>query len=183
MVDSSNQMFNSEILVQKAQVAPGMHVADFGCGRTGHMVFSLSPVVGERGVVYAVDVLKDILLIIKRRAEANTLNNIQTVWSNLEKIGKTAIPTGSIDAGFLINVLFQSNQRHDILTEAARLLKDKARLVIVDWARDHSAFSPPAERLIDFNDVKNWGEKNGFVLQEEFSAGPFHRGLVLFRQV
>jgi ubiquinone/menaquinone biosynthesis C-methylase UbiE len=182
IIQSKNQMFDPEMLFEKTQIQPGMHVADFGCGRTGHVVFPLSPLIGERGVVYAVDVMKDILTIIGRRAVASALHNIQTVWSDLEKVGKTAIPAKSIDVGFLINVLFQSNNRQLILAEVSRLLKEKARLVVVDWARNHNAFGPSAEHLIDFNDIKTWALSNGFVVQEDFLMGPFHRAIIFFRQ-
>jgi ubiquinone/menaquinone biosynthesis C-methylase UbiE len=179
---SNNQMFDPNLLFEKSQIAPGMHVADFGCGRTGHVVFPLSPLIGERGVVYAVDIMKDILVLIKKRAAASQLHNIQTIWSDLEKSGQTAIPAKSIDVGFLVNILFQSDKRVDILTEVSRLLKEKARLVVVDWARNHNAFGPPEERLINFEEIKNWAMQNNFVVQEDFFMGPYHRGVIFYRQ-
>ncbi|KKQ27961.1 MAG: hypothetical protein US42_C0003G0018 [Candidatus Magasanikbacteria bacterium GW2011_GWC2_37_14] len=181
MYSNGNRMVDAPLLLDKAQVQPGMFVADLGCGRTGHIVFSAAPRVGERGIVYAVDVLKDVLETVRKRAALESFLEIHTVWADLEQVGKTSMPAGSLDAGFIINVLNQSNNRHAILEEAHRLLKDKARLIIVDWARTGICFGPPAERYVDFKDIIDWSTLHGFALQEEFDMGKYHHGLVFFK--
>ncbi len=178
---SGSQLIDVEELFLKAKLHPGMHIADLGCGRVGHVVFPAAAFVGERGIVYAVDVLKDILAEIKKRADMECLPAVQTVWSNLEAVGHTAIPSRSLDAAFVINVLNQSDNRHAILEEAWRLLKDKARLLVVDWSKRGLPFAPPSERYVDFSDIKRWCTLHGFVVQEEFDMGPYHHGLVLFK--
>ncbi|PIZ95605.1 MAG: hypothetical protein COX81_00535 [Candidatus Magasanikbacteria bacterium CG_4_10_14_0_2_um_filter_37_12] len=181
MYHSGNQMIDPYVLFQKAQLQSGMHVADFGCGQTGHIVFPAAKVLGEKGVMYAVDVLKSVLEIVGKRASINSLLNIHTVWSDLERIGKTAIPEKSLDLAFVINTLVQSDNRHAILEEARRLLKDKARLVIVDWSKKGLTFGPQDNRFVDFLDIKRWSQMHGFVVQEEFDMGRFHKGLVLYK--
>jgi len=180
---SGNQMIDPQLLFTKGQLRPGMHVADLGCGRVGHLIFPGALRLGEFGIMYAVDVLKDVLENIKKRAAMDGLVNIHTVWADLEKKGQTHIPAHSLDLAFLVNVLVQANNRLAILDEALRLLKEKARLVIVDWVRQDLPFGPPAERRIDFALVKKWAKENGLVVQEEFSVGRYHQGIVLFRQV
>jgi ubiquinone/menaquinone biosynthesis C-methylase UbiE len=109
------------------------------------------------------------------------LQEIQTVWTNLETVGHTAIPSHSLDAAFVINVLNQTDNRHAILEEAHRRPKDKARLIIVDWSKKGLPFSPPVERYVNFLDIKKWSTLHGFAVQEEFDMGPYHHGLVLFK--
>ncbi|MFH1286505.1 MAG: methyltransferase domain-containing protein [Candidatus Magasanikbacteria bacterium] len=181
MYHSGNQLIDISVLFHKAHLQPGMHVADLGCGRTGHVVFPASRVVGDMGIIYAVDVLKDVLKNVMQRARDNGLVNIHTVWANAEQSGKVAIPSGSLDLVFISNVLFQAGNTHDMLEEASRLLKDKARLVIVDWNTSDLPFGPSREQLIDFADVEKWGKEHGFVLQEEFDAGKYHTGIVLYK--
>lgn len=178
---SGNQMVDPQLLFQKAQLQPDMHVADFGCGRTGHLVFPATKIIGERGVVYAVDILKNVLEEIKKRAALSAIFNIHTVWADLEHVGKTAIPQKSLDVGFLVNTLVQSDKRRGILDEIYRLLKDKARLIVVDWTRKGLPFGPHDKRLVDFEDVKQWAVQHGFTVQEEFGVGPYHKGLVLYK--
>jgi len=182
MYTSGNQLINPHLLFEKAGVQAGMHIADLGCGRTGHIVFPGAMMVGEMGLVYAVDVIKDVLENIKKRAAIENLVNVQTIWADLEKHGKTGVPSKNLDVAFVINVLFQSKNKTAILEEALRLLKDKARIVVVDWARSSLPFAPPVEKLINFEEIKRWARENGLLVQNEFSAGPYHTGLVLFKQ-
>lgn len=184
MYTSGNQLIDPQLLFKKAGVQSGMHIADLGCGRIGHVVFPGAMTVGELGLVYAVDILKDVLENIRKRAAMENFLNVQTVWADLERAGKTGIPSKNLDVAFLINVLFQSKNKLAMLDEASRLLKDKARLVIVDWARDslHSLpFAPPKDKLVNFEEIKRWARGKGLVVQEEFFAGPYHKGIVFFK--
>ena len=181
MYHSGNQMIDPDLLFEKAQLQPGMHIADLGCGRLGHIVFPGAKYVGPNGLIYAVDVRKEMLESVRKRASLDGLLNVQTVWADLEQYGKTAIPTKNLDVAFIINVLFQSNDQFAILNEAKRLLKHKARLVIVDWNRPGLTICPPAERMVDFHAILNWARGEGFGLQDDFDMGNWHRGLVLYK--
>lgn len=178
---SGNQLIDPHMLFEKAQLQEGMHVADFGCGRTGHMVFPAAMVVGERGLVFAIDILKDVLENVHKRAKMEALHQVQTVWSNLEYLGKTAIPEGSLDIVFIVNVLSQSDNRHGMLEEAKRLLKDKGRIVVADWNKEGLSFSPDHKRFVDFTNVTEWARLHGFGIQEQFAVGPYHHGVILYR--
>ena len=177
---SGNQLIDPYLLFEKAHLREGMFVADFGCGRTGHIVFPAAAVIGERGVMYAVDILKDTLAGIAKRAELENMRNVHTVWSNVEKYGATAIPAQTLDLIFLVNILFHAADPTRMLAEAKRLLKDKARLAAVDWKRSDLPFGPK-EKLVSFDHIKQWGQENNFVVQEEFDMGRYHYGVVLYR--
>lgn len=174
-------MIDPMILFEKSRLHDGMHIADFGCGSTGHIIFRASRLVGTLGIVYAVDILKDVLQSIQKRAADDGITNIHTVWADVERVGKTAIPRNSLDVVFLVNVLVHTKEKAMVLEEASRLLKDKARLVVVDWAKRGLPFGPSDDRFIDFEDIKKWGRDHGFTVQEEFDAGKYHKGLVLFK--
>jgi len=181
MHHSGNHMIDSAVLFHKAQIQPGMHVADVGCGQTGHIVFPCAKILGEQGVLYAVDVLKDVLHQIEKRAQGHSGYNIHPVWSDIEQVGNTAIPPRSLDVAFLVNTLVQVQDRHTALAEVARLLKDKARLVIVDWSKKGLAFGPRDNDFVDFVDVESWARAHQFAVQEAFDMGPYHRGLILYK--
>lgn len=178
---SGNQLVDPHMLFDKLPLQPGMHVADFGCGRTGHIVFPAALIVGERGLIFAVDILKDVLDNIQKRAKIESLHQIQTIWSNIEYVGKTAIPDESLDVVFIVNVLSQSDNRHGVLEEAKRLLKKKGRIVVVDWNKQGLSFCPDHTRFVNFDDVIQWGRVQGFGVQEECIVGPYHRGVILYR--
>lgn len=174
-------MIDPQEIFRKAQLQPGMHVADLGCGKTGHLVFPAANIIGEKGMVFAVDVMKDVLQEIEKRSALSKHHNIHPIWSDVERLGATAIPEKSLDIVFLVNTLVQSNNRHAMLEEARRLLKDKARLVIIDWSRKGLPFGPSDDRFVDLEEIKNWSTMHGFALQEEFDMGNYHRGMVLYK--
>ncbi len=177
-----SHLLDPQLLFQKSQIQPGMHIADFGCGRTGHVVFPAAMIVGETGLVYAVDILKDILENIRKRADVQALTNIHTVWSDIERVGKTAIPAKSLDVIYMINTLSHGLNSLSALDEANRLIREKGRLVIVDWYKKAPSLGPTKENFVNFDVIKDWAMKNGYVIQEEFEAGIYHWGIVLFRQ-
>lgn len=177
----NNLLIDPGLLFQKAQLQPGMRVADFGTDRSGHIVFPAALLLGEKGIVYAVDILKTVLENIKKRADLESMINIHPIWSDLEK-GKTAIPEKSLDVVFLVNTLSFCAQPDLILQEAKRLLREKSRLVIVDWKEKmNSAIGPKDDKFVDFQKIKDWARQEGFLVQEEFGVGKFHHGTVLFR--
>lgn len=181
MAHSGNQLIDPNLIFQKAQVQTSMHIAVFGCGRTGHLVFPGAQIVGHDGLVYAVDILKDILDVIAKRAKLENFENILTVWSDVERVGKTAIPEGTLDVVLIVNLLFRLIARDAVLDEARRLLKPKGRIVVVDWIHDDLPFCPPKDRWVNFGHITAWAEAHGFVVEQNFAAGKHHGGLVLYR--
>jgi len=181
MQNTQNLLIDPELLFQKAQLQSGMHIADFGTDRGGHILFPASQILGEKGIAYAVDILKPILENIRKRAELESILNIHTIWSDLEK-GKTAIPEKSLDVVFIINTLSFSTEPSFILAEAKRLARDKARIIIVDWKEKmNDAIGPKDDHFVDFSQIKSWAKQEGFLVQEEFTVGKYHKGIVLFR--
>jgi ubiquinone/menaquinone biosynthesis C-methylase UbiE len=178
---SGNNLLNPEIIFEKAHLKEGMHIADLGCGRTGHIVFTGAKKVGPRGLVYAVDILKDVLDAIKTRAQLESLNNIETVWSDLEKENALMIVPKTLDIVFFINVLFHFKNYDISLGEVAKILKEKSRIVVIDWSKNLSGMGPEENEFVDFEKIKKWASKNNFTIQEEFEIGKYHHGLVLFR--
>ncbi len=175
-----NQLIDPSLLFEKAQLQSGMRVADFGCGRTGHLVFPAAHIVGEKGIVYAVDILKDVLDAIAKRMKADGVLNVHTVWSDVERIGATTIPQQSVDVVFLVNALGAMTDHGSVLGEAKRLLKQKGRLVLVDWLKQGLSFGPKPAQYVNFSLCIDEAKIHGFVLQEQFPVGKYHHGVVLY---
>ncbi len=181
MYHSGNQMVDPYIVFEKARLHSGMHVADFGCGQTGHLVFPAAKLIGEAGIVYAVDILKNVLEQITRRAASSSLLNVQPVWGDLERQNGVAIPKKILDVALLVNTLVQTSDHKQVLDNVLPLLKDKARIIIIDWFKKGLLFGPSDDRFINFSEIKFWAKQNGLVVQEEFSMGQYHRGVVLYK--
>lgn len=177
-ISGGTNLLDAPGILERFGIAQGMHVGDFGCGGAGHFVFPAARLAGDTGKVYAVDVLEPVLSSVASKAASDGFTNITTVHSNVEQIGATAIPEGSLDALLIINLLFQ-NTKFDVITkEAARLMKPKARLLVVEWKPSGgTVFAPPAAQRVQPSAVKQAAQSAGLQFEEEFSAGAYHYAL------
>ena len=173
-----SRLLNAEEVLGKAEIEEGMIVADLGCGANGYFCFPASHFVGDRGLVYAVDIRKTALNSIKSRTDLEGVNNIKTVWANLETYGLTKINSNFLDLGLLINILFQSNKKFNILKETARLMKNKGKIVVVDWKRSNIALGPAVELRVDKGDVQAMFNSLNIEQIGEFDAGKYHFGMI-----
>lgn len=173
-----NTLIDANLILSKSQVGEKMKVADLGCGSSGHFVFPAARLVGKKGTVYAVDILRTVLESVNKRARTENLANIKIVWSNLEIFNATKIEAGSLDVALLINTLYQSHKRAEILRESVRMVKRGGRLVVVEWKNVAAPFGPPAEEKVNKELLDNAIKKLGLRLEEEFEAGQYHYGLI-----
>ena len=175
---SGNALIDPYKVFEKIALAPGMRVADLGCGRTGHFVFSASRVVGATGVVYAVEIVKNILESIKNRVRSEGYDNVQAVWSDIELVGKAPIAAESLDACFLVNVMFLVKDKLSALKEGTRLLHKGGYLVVTDWARKLGALGPPTELMVNQEALKATAREAGLEFSGDCSVGDYHYCLI-----
>lgn len=168
-------------IFEKVGLAQGMNVGDLGCGNLGYFSVPAAKIIGKKGTVYAVDILKSVLQSVEQIAIAEGLENLKTVWSNLEIVGATKIPAESLDLTMLHNMLFQSTDDQKVFMESYRLTKAGSKLVVIDWKMISTPFGPELTKRIKKEDAIKFAETAGFKLLEEFEAGPYHFGLIFIK--
>lgn len=176
----ANELVKVDVF-KKLDLTEGMTVADLGCGNLGYFAMSAARIVGRKGTVYAVDILKSVLNSVGNLARQQGFDNVKIIWSNLEIVGATKIPVASVDIALLHNVLFQSTDDAMVLKEAARLTKRGGKLMIIDWTKIASPFGPPIADRTNPTEIKSMAQAAGFKLIEEFEAGPYHYGLIFIK--
>ena len=182
-IAGGNQLLNPlTLLKDHLQIALESKVADLGCGSMGFFTLQSAKLVGDKGQVYAVDILKDVLSSVAGRSRQEGLYNIKTVWSNLEIVGATKIPENSLDYALFVNTLFQSTKRKEIFLESCRLLKPDGRLLVVDWNSNSGPIGPKAEMRLKSEEAKRLATEAGFLLVREFEAGASHYGLIFTKK-
>lgn len=173
-----NNLISPVKIFEKLGLGSGMRVGDFGCGRLGVFALTAAKIVGDKGMVYAVDVVKTILAALEERAKTERIDNIKTVWSNLEVYGATKVENESLDAGFIINVLFQTDKDAAIIRECSRMVKPGGKLMIIDWKKEGALFGPALKDRIDREEVARTAGGLGLKQVDSFEAGPCHFGMI-----
>ncbi len=178
---SGNPLFSGRFVVPSVvathfQLRPGDKVADFGAG-SGYFLETLSKLVGDEGSVYACEIQKQLVEKIGDLVRLKNLSNVDPLWSDVEEIEGTKIPTGILDAGILVNSLFQFEQKEIALQEIFRTLRNGGKLFVIDWANSFSGMGPQADQVVDKDEAMALCETAGLVLEREFDAGDHHYGL------
>lgn len=155
----------------------GVRVADFGAG-SGAYTLAMAPRVGNTGVVYAVEVQKDLLDRLATQAKQQRLTNIKYLWGDVDKLGGSKLADKSMDVVLLANILFQSDQKYSLFLEAKRVLKADGRIIVIDWSDSFSNLGPNSERVIRAEQVKEIAAEAGLEFRENFPAGAHHYGLI-----
>lgn len=176
-----NYLLDSNFILNKARIKEGDKIADLGCGAAGHFVFPASKLVGGKGTVYAVDIMKTVLTTIDKKIKEESLENIKTVWSDVESFGATDIASVTLDVILIIDTLYQSEQRAKFLKEAIRMLKTKAYLLVVEWKNTSTPMGPPKENRVEKESLKRGALKMGLTIEEEFEAGDNHYGILFIK--
>ncbi|MCK5021742.1 MAG: methyltransferase domain-containing protein [Candidatus Pacebacteria bacterium] len=155
----------------------GMIVADLGAG-IGSYSIVIAKKVGDEGKVYAVEVQKELLSKISHLAGAEHLFNVETVWGDIEKIGGTKLGDASVDAVVISNVLFQTENKDNLIKEAYRILRDGRKVLVIEWIDSAGGLGPLDEQVLSSGEVKDIFLKNFFELEKDIDAGDNHYGLI-----
>lgn len=154
----------------------GAHVADFGSG-AGYFTIPIAEAVGAEGVVYAIDIKEEPLAVLRSHIKLFGLFMIRPIRADLERPQGSTLEANTLDFVFSANVLHQVKDKGAVISEAARVLKNKAKLVIVEWNKS-APFGPSKNILLARDDIIDLAQKHSFKLKEEFAAGEFHFGLI-----
>ena len=168
-------------ILERVGIREGMHVADLGCGFVGHFVFPSAQLVGGRGKVYAVDIQKDALEHVQRKAKEDQFWNIETVWSDIDVYRATRIDDATLDLTLLVNNLYISQNRPSLVKEMARLTKPGGTVVVIEWKPIHTPIGPPSDRRLSQAEAESIMKSPHFEFRDEFEAGEYHYGIIYSR--
>lgn len=170
-----------EALVTHFYLKEGDRVADFGAG-SGFFIKPLSLAVGQQGKVYACDIQKVLVEKLGDFARLAGLGNVHPLWCDLEEINGIKLPNQTLDAGILVNTLFQLEQKSLAITEMRRVLRPGATLFVIDWSESFGGLGPRTQDVVDKDAAIAIFEEQQFILDREYPAGDHHYGLA-FRKI
>lgn len=176
----TSQIFDLKDIVNQFGLEPGMRAADLGSG-SGYFTVEIAKVVGEGGKVMAVDILDTALETVRERASGAGVKNVQLVRANLEVIGSTFLADDSQDFVLLANVLFQNDQKVEIIKEAKRVLRPVGKLVIIDWEKGVGGLGPPDEFRTPKESILGLASQENLIYERDITVDAYHFGM-MFRK-
>jgi ubiquinone/menaquinone biosynthesis C-methylase UbiE len=114
-------------VLAEVNIEPGFNVLDYGCG-PGSYTTAAAKLVGETGVVYALDIHPLAVKQVQKTAASKRLANIETILSDCA----TGLPDESIDVVLFYDTLHKLNELDKVLTELHRVLKPDGILSFSD---------------------------------------------------
>lgn len=169
-----------EHAVSHFHLREGDAVGDFGAG-AGYFTKALSQAVGGTGVVYAFEIQKQLTEKLADLARTEHLSNVEIVWGDIEAQSGCKIPDGRLDAGVLVNALFQMEDKEAALREIARLIRPGGKLFVLDWSESFSGMGPQPGDVLTPDAARTLAEGAGFTFERDFPAGEHHYGLAFRR--
>lgn len=167
---------NPRRIVAQLKLEPHMKVADLGCG-TGAYTLAAAPRV-TNGHVYAVEIQKGMLGIIKNEAHKKNLTNIEYILGDTEVLGGTKIADHTIDIVFACNIFFQIENKDIFIKEIIRILKKGGKLLLVDWNESYGGMGPVKNMVINKDRAYELLKAKGFQILSDIDAGIHHYGII-----
>ena len=140
------KFINPQTVVAQMGLSAGQTVADFGSG-SGFFAIAAAKMVGNSGIVYAVDVQQAKLTATFSAASQQGYKNIQIVQADLDQPIK-GIADASCDAVIMASVLHEIKSRDMLLKNAHRILKTGGLILCVEWKAEHTIFGPSIDQRL-----------------------------------
>lgn len=170
-----------ERLIEHFGFEKGDFVADFGAGH-GFFTIPIARKVGHDGRVFAIDIQKSELDIVRNKARFEHLLNVEFVWADLDQPRGSKFQDECVDFVIVSNILFQAEQKGMILEEAYRILRKGGRLAVIEWDSTPVPLGPPMDLRIPKETAEALARGVGFSSTDEFDAGNHHYCLVFTKK-
>jgi len=171
--DEQDDIVDPAKVVSELRLRQGINIAEFGAGQ-GHYIIPLAKAVGGSGLVYGIDIQKDLLLKFLKESKAQHLDNVRAVWGDLETTGGSKLPDEEVDMVIAANILFQVKHKNELIREANRILKSNGRLIIIDWSSSAGLLGPKPEHLVNKESIKALCAENNFTFISDMQIDKFH---------
>jgi len=151
--------------LKKVGLKTGQTVLDFGC-RVGHYTIPAAEVIGNNGIVYAVDKEQEPLNELQQKAKSHNLGNVKTI--NTSGRIELDFETESIDAVLFYDVLqyHKKQERQKLYVEAYRVLKQDGLFSVYP---KHTLEDNPLQEFADLrlSDVKREISGSDFIFEHK----------------
>jgi len=118
-----------EQLLDALDITPGMTIADVGAG-IGYFSWRLSKRVGPKGLVFAIDIQKKMLVLLNYELKKRKITNVQTI---LGTASDPNLPRASVDVALLVDVYHEFECPETMVSKIRQALRNDGKLVLVEY--------------------------------------------------
>jgi len=168
---SSFKMHDPRLIFDQFDFKNGDVIVDIGCG-PGDYTLESARIIGDSGLVYALDRQCELLDDLNGRAAEAGLTNIRTITCDIT--GELPVTDHSADVCIAITVLHVpevSACRDRLFAECRRILKTGGRLITIDVKTEDDSFGPPMHMRIAPQDMEDAVVRHGFEFIKQTDLG------------
>ena len=118
----------TDLLVENLNLQPSNHVVDLGAG-SGYFSFRIAPKVPQ-GKVYAVDISKEMLAIVRAKMKKMKFENVMPVHSTITDLN---VKEGTIDCIFIVDAYHEFSHPLEMGQSIFRALKPGGKLILIEY--------------------------------------------------
>ncbi|MFT5127608.1 MAG: HEAT repeat protein/protein-L-isoaspartate O-methyltransferase [Rhodothermales bacterium] len=163
----------TSVMIRALELKPGQVVADLGCGNGYHSLM-MARLVGETGKIYGVDIQKEMLTMLTKRAAAAEVANVVPV---LGKYWDPNLPANSIDVALIVDAYHEFSHPTRMLKGIYKALKPDGVVVFLEYRMEDPEV--PIKKLHKMSKAQVNKElvANGFKLVKSFDELPWQHML------
>ncbi|MEO1615279.1 MAG: methyltransferase domain-containing protein [Planctomycetota bacterium] len=154
---------------EQLQLKAGMSVCDLGCGN-GYWTFPMARDVAPEGVVYAVDIQREMLQKLRQRADRFKISNVRPV---LGTIDDPKLPEGELDLLLMVDVYHEFSHPQSMLWEIRRSLKPTGVVALLEYRKEDESVPIKLLHKMSKRQIMKEYEANGFKLVREYNELPW----------
>jgi ubiquinone/menaquinone biosynthesis C-methylase UbiE len=174
----SSIFFSPEQVLNKLEIREGHTLLDAGCG-DGFISIAASKLVGESGLVFAIDQDEQSIEQLKREIELKEIMNIRSIKADIAK--SIPIDDNSIDICFMVNVfhgIVENEEVESALAEIKRVVKTDGDFAVVDFKKMETFPGPPISIRLEPHQLESILMKYDFEKRNYFEVGQYHYAAV-----
>lgn len=178
---SSFELINSDILKDVLPVKAGSAVLDLACGKGIYSMF-LSNLVGDTGLVYAVDLWEEGLQILGKEIENKNISNILPMMNDATE--EIEIDDYSVDVCMMATVLhdfYEMNKAVSVLKRVKTILNPGGYLAVIEFKKIEGPPGPPMKIRLSEGDIEKIVTAHGFRKIKTVDIGDYNY-LMMFQE-
>ena len=179
---SSFELINSDILMEVLPVKPGSVVLDLACGKGIYSMF-LSEIVGDTGLIYAVDLWEEGIRLIGKEIEEKNITNILPLLD--DATAQIEIDDYSVDVCLMATVLHdfeEMNKSGAVIEQVKTILKPGGYLAVIEFKKIDGPPGPPMKIRLAEDDTEKMVSGYGFKKVKIVDIGEYNY-LMIFKSI